>query len=295
MISNEDIKTYILPKLSKLRPFDESLAIHFLHNNDLELIKYLSEFQNSDGGFGNGLEADIRLPNSSVIATCMAISILEDIKDNTVKKDINQKIVQYLEKAYKEDTEEFPIVPKEVDDYPHAIWWNYNDIASFTWGNPNPEIIGYLYQYREFISTLDINSLITKTVDYIKNDFKTEASMHNLLSVLKFYKRVDKDIQNLVKDDIQAIVNDQLETDSSKWNGYSLEPYKIAIIDKSFLRTHVDLLQENLDGMYEKIKIDVPKPNWDWVQYQDVFATVKQEWIGIMTFEYIKALRINRK
>ena len=40
-----------------------------------EILKELLKYQNDDGGFGNGLEADLLMPNSSSIASTKAILI----------------------------------------------------------------------------------------------------------------------------------------------------------------------------------------------------------------------------
>jgi hypothetical protein len=295
MISNEQIKRNIIPKISKLRPLDITLIQSFTHNNNLELISELRKFQNKDYGFGNGLEADIQLPQSNIASTCIAINLLEDIKETSIKEELNKEIVSYLEEVYDSSQECFHMVPKEVDDHPHAIWWNYDTLDSFTWGNPNPEIIGYLYKHRQYLRKLDINYLITKTIDYIRNTFQKEASMHSVLSVLRFYKRCDRDVKNLIKDDLQKIVLEQVEIDSSKWGNYVLEPYLVAIIDKSFLATQQDILVADLEVTYNKLLQNLPSPNWQWYQFEEVFEKVKDNWVGLLTYNQIKALRINRK
>lgn len=295
MISTNQIKTVIIPKISNLRPLDQELIKSFTSTNNAEIIHELRQFQNKDFGFGNGLEADIQLPQSNIASTCIAINILEDIRDLDLKIQLNQEIVSYLEYVYDEKEECFHMVPKEIEDYPHAIWWNYDTLDSFTWGNPNPEVIGFLYQNRQYIKNIDINHLINKTISYIKGPFKKEVSMHSILSVLRFYKRCDSDIKNLIKDELNIIVSNIVEYDKSKWGNYVLEPYKIAIIDNSFLATKQDVLHENLDIIYEKILQELPFPSWQWFQYEDVFEKVKKDWVGLLTYSHIKALRINRK
>ena len=44
--------------------------------SNLNVLAALQHYQNSDGGFGHGLEADLRTRNSSVIATTVAMQIL---------------------------------------------------------------------------------------------------------------------------------------------------------------------------------------------------------------------------
>ncbi|MDC0558942.1 hypothetical protein OAO42_00870, partial [Candidatus Izimaplasma bacterium] len=137
--------------------------------------------------------------------------------------------------------------------------------------------------------------LINKIVTYLLDDFAKEAKMHNLLSVLKFYSRVDEDVQNLIKDKLQIEVDRLVEFDSEKWDEYCLEPYKVAQINATFLSNHSQSLQHNLERHLEKLIAGLPEPNWNWYQFEEVFEKVKKNWIGILTFNLIQALRYNRR
>lgn len=296
MINDKLIKEVILPKIEKVgRKLDYNLIHSLIHNCDEELIIELKKFQNKDGGFGHGLEADIQYPGSNVAATDIAIDILEAITCEDIKKDMVKEIVNYFENTFFEEESRWIFLPKEAEEYPHAVWWNQAGLADFTYGNPNPEVVGFLYQYREHLKKLDINFLINKIVSYILGDFAKEASMHNLLSILKFYTRVDEDVQNLIKDTIQQQVDRLVEFDSEKWDEYCLEPYKVAQINATFLDNHSESLQKNLERHLKKLLIDLPQVNWNWYQYDEVFETVKKDWIGILTYNLIKALRYSRR
>ncbi|MET0779442.1 MAG: hypothetical protein ABWY71_01270 [Candidatus Saccharimonadales bacterium] len=47
------------------------------------VLKELSAYQNTDGGFGHALDADLRLPGSSALATTIALQYLSQIDVNT--------------------------------------------------------------------------------------------------------------------------------------------------------------------------------------------------------------------
>lgn len=296
MISDKYISETLLPKIKKnYRLLDYLLIERIVRNNDNELVNELKKFQNADKGFGNGLEPDIQMPQSSVAATDIAINILEDIKDENVKQNLIKDIVSYFESVYNIEKECFFMVTKEVNEYPRAIWWNYDEKETCNYGNPNPEIYGFLYQNRKYLTKLDVNHLITQMVSYIHNGFEKDADMHSILSVLRFYKRVDSDVKNLIRDKLQKVINDNLEREPSKWSDYTLEPYMVAIIEKGFLSSNLDLLKVNLDYNLELIMNDLLLPKWEWYQFNDVFDKVKYHWLGIINQDVIKALRINRK
>lgn len=108
------------------RPLELELYRYFFENGTQQaVIEELVKFQNEDGGFGHGLEADNWNPNSNPIATNDAIITLYKMK--ALKKDakIVLDIVSYLKSQDSFDAQKrrwlFAIDSNK--DYPHAIWW----------------------------------------------------------------------------------------------------------------------------------------------------------------------------
>jgi hypothetical protein len=295
MIDNDYIKHKILPIMShKGRKLEYYLIKNMIGNYEKDLLNELLQFQNEDGGFGNGLEVDMRMPNSSAASTNIACTILASIYDKKIKEDTVKSIVQYFEKTFNEKINGWDIVPKAVDDFPHAIWWNYDQRHTFTYGNPNPEIIGFLYQNRLYLKHLDINHLVNLVVNYIRDKWESESTMHSLLSVLRFYNYMDRDIQNLIINQIHKVIDKEIETDESKWLEYGLEPYKIAVFGSKFLLKHYDIFNKNLVSLQSRLEKGYIKPNHQWFQYKDEESIYIDEWIGLFTYDALKALRYKR-
>lgn len=108
------------------RPLELELYRYFFENGTQQaVIEELVKFQNEDGGFGHGLEADNWDPNSNPISTNDAIITLYKMK--ALKKDakIVLDIVSYLKSQDSFDAQKrrwlFAIDSNK--DYPHAIWW----------------------------------------------------------------------------------------------------------------------------------------------------------------------------
>lgn len=296
MISNVFIKEIILPKIIKEgRDLDHCLIKSLIENCDEELLVELEKFQNDDGGFGNGLEVDIRLPASSVAATNLAIYYLQFVHDKKLTEQIKKDIVRYFEDVIIQKEDRWEMVPKTVEDHPHAIWWNYDSLDSFTFGNPNPEVIGFLYKNRKHLKKININNLINNIIKYIKGDWMEEHSMHSLLSIIRFYNDLDVDVKNLIRDDIHKIVDLEIESDEENWQSYGLEPYKIAVLNIEFISNHQKLFDRNLKYLLEKIKGGIIYPNHTWYRDDDVCSAVINEWTGLVTFDVVRALRINRE
>ena len=296
MISKNLIYDKILPLVKdKGRLLDYYLIKSLFGNKDIEIINELKKFQNKDGGFGHGLEPDVRMPNSSVVATNVAIKALDFVKDKKLKEPMIKDIVSYLESVYDPKRKGFNMVSKEVDDYPHAVWWNYQDLEkNFPYGNPDPEVVGFLYKNRKHLKTLNISSLINSVIKHVISDnFKT-GGMHQLMSVLYFYKRVDQDVKNLIHDRLHEVVSHEFDESTGEWQYYGLEPYKIYVIEPHFLNAHLEELGRNLSYNLEKVSTLTVKPNWKWDQYDDVFEEIKHEWTGHLYFDLLYAFRLHR-
>ena len=296
MISKQFIYMNVLPLVKeKSRMLEYYLIMSLFENVDSNVLEELKKFQNSDGGFGNGLEPDVQMPNSSILATNVAIKALGFVKNKELKEQMIKDIVKYLENNYNHEKERFLMVDENVDKYPHAVWWNYSDLEkNFPFGNPDPEVIGFLYENRKYLTKLNFSNLINDVVEFIMSDKFLEASMHTLMSVLYFYKRVDDDVKNLIHDRIHLLVNKEIDAGLGKWDEYSLEPYKIYIIEPHFTNTYLESLGENLTGLIKKINSLEVVPNWQWYQYDDVFEEVRFDWVGHLYFDMIRALRLHR-
>jgi hypothetical protein len=297
MISKKYILDTVLPYIKKESTLlSYHLVYSLFENRDQEIIDALKAYQNEDGGFGNGLEPDIQMPHSSVAATNIAIKALEFVKDDSIKQSMIKDIVRYCETVYDEKKGRFFMCTKEVNEYPHAIWWNFEDIEaekSFPFGNPDPEVIGFLYENRKYLTKLNFSTLINKVVQFVLSDQFMDAGMHSLMSVILFYKRVDDDVKNLIHDRIHQLVRKELNESVGKWDEYGLEPYKIYILEPHFVNTHLELLGENLTQIIQKISTLSVTPNWNWHQYQETFEKVKKDWVGLMYFDMIWSLRLH--
>ena len=296
MISKEYIYDKVLPLIKdKGRMLDYYLIQSLFENKDKEIINELMKYQNKDCGFGHGLEPDVQMPNSSILATEQAVKALRFVKDNKIKEQMIQDIVSYFEKSYDSEKGRFLMVTKEVSNYPHAVWWNFIDLEkNFPFGNPDPGVIGFLYENREHLKTLNYSKLINQVVDYVLSDKFLESGMHTLISVMSFYKSVDEDVRNLIHDRIHLLVKKEIDKGLEKWDEYSLEPYKIYIIGPHFLNTHLEDLGKNLTQIISKIKNLSVEVNWEWYQYNAEFEKVKFQWLGHLYFDMIRALKLHR-
>ncbi len=272
----------------KCRKLEYYMILNLFENHEAEIILELAKFQNEDGGFGHGLEPDIRMPESNVASSDVAIAVLDEIKDEGLKRDILKKLVSYYEDVFNEDKLSWEIVPPMVDNYPRAVWWNYENVDSFSYGNPNPEIVGFLFRYKQYLKKIDVFEMIERIVGYVQTEFPDNSSQHSIISSLYFYVSMPEEIKKQIKDNLQKAIDKELHTDN--WEEYGLEPYSIYLITKDFLENRKEILDKNIKQKKAIIKKGLILPNWQWYQYEEVFNNIKHEWSGLLTYKAIKAI-----
>lgn len=297
MINKDFVYQNVLPLIqSKGRMIDYYLIKSLFENQDEQLIKELKNYQNKDFGYGHSLEPDSLCETSSIVSTEQAIYAIERIKNPELKEPLIKEIVLYLESQYDKDKDGFKLITEDFKNYPSAIWWKYEDYdKNFPYGNPDGFVIGFLFQHRKYITTLDINKQINNMISFIMSEKFIESDMHILFNALQFNKYVDNDVQNLIHDRIHLLVDKLLENDKGNWDDYSLEPYKIYLIDPHFMSGHKSILNKNLESLLKEVTDLTVMPKWKWYQYDDIFESkVKYLWMGNLYYQYIYALRLHR-
>lgn len=146
LMNRELAKQFIL---QNARPVDLAVYKFFFENgSNRTVVDELSNYQNEDGGFGKGLEADYWNPNSSPIATNDAIITLYSVGALDKNSEMVNGIVRYLEShdSFDEDKMRWLFAIDSNKDYPHAIWWEKNDdgIHGF---NPTMSLAAFLVCY----------------------------------------------------------------------------------------------------------------------------------------------------
>ena len=115
------------------RDLDRSLLTYYFEGGSAaNVLAALAAYQNDDGGFGHGLEPDLRTAASSVIATTVAFQTFRSLQVPADHPLVRQGIAYLLER-YDESRQVWPIIPPEVEDAPHAPWWDYAEQRSGIW------------------------------------------------------------------------------------------------------------------------------------------------------------------
>jgi hypothetical protein len=269
------------------------LAIQSLYENkEKDLLDELNKYQNIDGGFGHALEPDIRMPESSVACTAMAIKYLDQVLDENMKKDTIVKIVSFLEENYDHNKSRFFMTTRIVNNFPHPDWWDFNEYDDhFSYGNPDCEIVGFLYQYRKYLKKLNIDKLSREIINYIKSEEFFQGTMHTLISALYFYERTPQDIRIQIYEPLMHMIQNKVICNEEKWIKYCLEPYKIYVVSPDIAVDSIMCLDKNIAFIKKLVETHSVKSQLKWNKFVDVYEKIKDEWVGFYYFQMLKAIQ----
>ncbi len=278
--------------MNGFRMLEKTLIAHVKGAGSTQgVIQALSDYQNEDGGFGNGLEPDFFLPESSAMATSIGLRILHDLEPSETGNLMINKAIGYLLGSYSDDRPGWWAVSKSVNEHPHAPWWQWSSEENMTvidhhWGNPNAELIGYLSVYSE---DARVAELIDYAIDHLVN-LTAYESEHEIFCYLRFCELVKDERIEKVKRLLKKAVSEKIVYDESQWSSYVPKPLDyLRYTTSNWLEIDESGVHKNLDMLERQIEkngyVDV---NWSW-DYDEVnWETAKKNWRGVLTFEAIR-------
>lgn len=150
------------------RPIDRALLdLDLGTGSEEEVCAALAPYQNSDGGFGNALEPDVRIEGSSVYLTTVALRTLRRFR-KTAGAEMWGRALDYLMATYDGGRATWELAPPEVDTVPGPSWWEYKMGPTYFGEfllNPRAEIVGYLYESDDRRHHTLANGLIYPVLD----------------------------------------------------------------------------------------------------------------------------------
>ena len=279
------------------RPLEAAFCIHHFTQPSPQLVlAELQKYQNSDGGFGNGLEPDFQLPNSSPMATSIALQTLTKFDSLPEAKSMIKDAIKYLESSYVPERNGWLAVPATVNNYPHTPWWHYNSgknmsIIDEHWGNPSAEIVGYLYNYKGYVTNLNVDHILATAFTNLNN--KTEFDFHDIYCYIRLHNLLPKEQAVKIQDKITEAVQDLLSPNPAEWeNDY--QPKPMDFVGESVYRFGVsqELIETNIDYFIEKLEQNsLMLPSWGKHFYIDDLEDSWKEWLGILTLQTLICLK----
>jgi hypothetical protein len=282
------------------RPLEQQIYAYYFEQGPKEVIfEALAAFQNPDGGFGNALEPDLRLPDSSVLATTVGLQVLREF-DAPTDHPLVRGALHYLLQTYDPAAEVWPITPPNTDDAPHAPWWTYGEDVATSWNgflvNPRVEIIGYLYDYAPpGLPAWVRERLTTAAVDYL-DEHPDKIQMFDLLCYNRLVKTraLPEGTRATLITKLTPLVEQLVVKDPAEWEKYTLTPLELVDSPASpFADVLADAVTQNLDFEIAHQGDDGAwHPKWLWYGlYPDAWPAAEREWAGVITLRTLKTLR----
>lgn len=288
------------------RPLELAIwQFHFENGSKEAVLKALSFYQNEDGGFGNGIEADYLNPNSSPMATWAATKTLKDIEFSDKNHPIVKGILRYLDSREHFDIERdqwLNTIPSN-NNYPHAIWWEYNGNDEFKY-NPTAALVAFVLEYAAENS--DIYNKCCKTakqaVDWFLNSVPFYEK-HVTCCFINLFKALTK--KNVISADMSEFEQKLKEEvtydicyEKEKWtieyvtkpSDFSITPDSIFYEDNSEIALYeCDFIKasQRADGGF-----DIP---WKWWTDYNEYYVSAHRWQSILTIKYMLYLKAYEK
>lgn len=283
---------------SHARPLEKALYRHYFEKGPKEdILKELKRFQNIDGGFGQAMEPDLRAPESSALATSVALDMLRELK-TSAENSLLTDAIKYVLNTYDQEKGVWRIIPKTTARSPHAPWWNQEGLEetfdNFL-ANPRAELVGYLFTYESLVPS-DLHHQILKSVLAHFESLPGRVSGDALLCYLRLYatKNLPQEAHKQLRSKLAQVLASSVETNPGQWSSYCLKPlWTISSPDSPFAEIIPDALERNLDCEIETQCEDGSwKPHWTWGGvYPDDWKIAEQEWRGILTLRTLRTLR----
>ena len=276
------------------RPLEMALYRYFYENGTPQtVITELAKYQNSDGGFGHGLEADNWNPNSNPIATNDAIITLYRIgaldKDSAIVKGI----VRYLSShdSFDEEKRRWLFAIDSNEDYPHAAWWT-KDGDGIDHFNPTVSLAAFMVcfgnesseEYYAGIVREAFNALVE--IKDFADELKCYMLAHQMLS--DFGKKDVINLEDTAKE-IKQKLPEVICKDTAKY-GVEYVPvpsdffcgiYKMFVTDAIYplIRAEKEMLEkiQKADGGFDI--------SWQWYTDYKEFETARDWWRPRVTLD----------
>ena len=268
---------------------------HFEAGSADAVLAELASYQNDDGGFGNSLEPDIRTSASSAIATTVGFQLLREI-GAPAGHTLVRKGIEYFVATFDEFRQVWTIIPPEVEEAPHAPWWNYQNSAE-TFGqflvNPRAEIVGYLHEFSDGVPTQLLNPLATVVLEHL-DSLADKMEMHDLLCFARLAETEVLPDRDKIWEKLARAAAPHVTRNAEQLTGYVLKPlWLVSSLESPLAAMLKEEVEMNLDFEIEQQGEDGSwTPNFSWGdQYPETWQKAKKEWQSRFTVDTLKTLR----
>lgn len=270
------------------RTLDRALFANiFQHGSTTAVLQELAAYQNADGGFGHGLEPDIRTPASSPLATTVAFGLLRRLHAAADHPLVRTGTGYYLS-TYDAAGLRWPMAFADVEDAPHAPWWTFGDLERNFAGfglNPTAAVLGHLYDYPDYVPAGVRKALFAAVLQRAQSR-PGAMEMHDLLCLIELAdgRSLAPEQRAAIAAEVERALPALLLQDPAQWDGYGIKPLDIAPAPGARFAGCVarDLVEQQLDHWIATQQSDGAWPiPWSWAEIDaSAWAQAQRDWQG---------------
>jgi len=285
--------------MAKARPLEQALyRLRFEDGSAADVRTALRQFQNPNGGFGKALEPDLRAPESSVLATMRALQALAAV--NTPREDpMVTRAMAYLTSTFDDTKGVWRIIPSTAGAYPHAPWWNQEQLDQVFGGFlifPRAELLGFLFAFDSPSFPLDKRTTLLRSLLDLLEKATDPQSAGAVESCVRLYEtgHLPAEYKDRLYQKLAPLVPRAIEQNPQKWSQYCLKPtWLVRTPESPFLPLVADSVELNLDYEIENQSTDGSwAPNWSWYgAYPETWPVAETEWRGVLTVQTLETLQ----
>jgi len=274
---------------------------YFENKPKFEVIDIHATYQNKDGGFGT-LDYDFEYTHSCLKQTESACRYIFAL-DVPESHQIIQKVMPYIIKNYNERTGEWNnhLVP-DVNNYPHAFWWTYEEADEFMPSNhtdlidhydpnTNSALAGMVVKYSSLVPEKLANKISSIVIEKINSGY--EFAQYSMMSDIYFVNAIKE--EELKKDLLNTLMGDGnlisiLDKDWGTENAYKLCGW-IDSPTHPYYEKYKDDVDNNLDFLINSQNEDGSwSPSWSWGE-PNVWERVEKRLKGLLTLNFLWSLK----
>ncbi len=270
------------------RPLDLARFQYHLEDGDkAAVMRALSYYQNEDGGFGHGVEADCWNPHSITIHVGTACRIILDIDFDDADHPVIQGLLRWCESGALFNGHTWALDVPSNNDYPHAPWWHTDSkSACRTDYNETARIAGFIIRYAERDSgafRLGLR-IIQEAIAAIPpdgiSDMHTCSCYVIMAEQLARDQAIDLFPYDALREKLHRSVDRLIEKDPAKWNAYVCRPsFFLSSRDSEFYPEHQAAAEAECDFILQNQQEDGSWPiTWAWGAYPEEWAVSKNWW-----------------
>jgi hypothetical protein len=247
------------------------------------VLAALRPYQNADGGFGNGLEPDLRGPISQPQPVEFALRILDEL--DALADPMVERACDYLLSITTAEGG-VPFVLPTAKDFPHAPWWNTGPEPPASI-NPTGALAGLLHKHGV------AHAWLGPATDYCWRAIEQEAELggYDFLSILTFLEFVpdrERAAAAFERTTRALLAGDTITLDPD-FAEHGFMPLDFAPSPTSPARRLFDdgTIERHLDGLVAR-----QQPDGGWpIGWQPPSPLAELEWRGHVTLRALSVLR----